>query len=224
MYMDQELQKHLNKLFFIKRKFYFNLLAAFIILYAIIIYVSESWQTIAGIGIFGTVLCLFIFVFESMRKKDGLAQVQRLYEPLTLEEKTEFLEQFRTASKKQWEVGFFSIPSIAIFVNGDGIRAIQPSQILWAYKNMHTLIPMCRTYSVDICTMNKERITCDIGSSPLWSGRDHDDAASNMIWNLCRYYPGIISGYSIDIKRKYWDDFEALKDIYREREQLKKQG
>lgn len=219
--MEKEFEGYLKKLAFKSMKFYYGLLGLMAFLLIVALVFTESWEIKVGIGAFCCFLVALIFLMEHSRRKKGRESIWKLYEALDVQQRQGFLDQFRNASEEYWKSGFFPSPEMTVFTNGQGVHALPSSSVLWIYKKIDIFMPVFRFYSIYMYTMSGEKYICEVGMSPIWSGRYLDDAAENGIWRLCRHYPGIIRGYSRELLKLCKGNLAEMRALYEERSKVK---
>ncbi|RGY99851.1 hypothetical protein [Clostridium sp. AM58-1XD] len=217
--MNEELLGYVKKMSVKSMKIYYGLLVCLALLFGIMLLCRAPGIYLLFCGAVSVLYIAIIYAIEHSRRKSARENIDRLFGRLSMDEQHEVMEKLREMPDEQWKAGFAATPEITFFTNGHGVHAIPTSTILWAYEKIDIMVPLFKYYSVYMYTEDGEKHNCEVGMCPIWGGRDQDDIVTNAVWSLQRYYPGIISGYSRDMYRMFTRDIEAVKQMYRDREE-----
>lgn len=215
--MTDELMGYVKKLSFKSMKVYYGLLVTLGLLLLLMLVCRASWESVLFTASLSAVYALIIYAMEHSRRKSARELIKGLFNGLSPEQQNALIKQLRETSREQWRSGFVATPEITFFTNAHGVHAILNSNILWAYERIDIMFPLFRYYSIYLYTMYHQKNICEVGMCPLWSGRKQEDFVINAVWELRKYYPGIISGYDRDLYKMYNNNIGEMKKAYAER-------
>lgn len=215
--MSDELMEYVKKLSFKSMKMYYGFLVTLFLLLLLLLVCQSSGEVLLFTVSISAVYILLIYLIEHSRRKRGRELIKELFNQLSPSQQNDLLKQLKDTSKEQWRSGFVATPEITLYTNGHGVHGILNKNILWAYEKIDIMFPLFRFYSLYLYTRYHQKYICEVGMCPVWSGRKKEDFVINAVWQLRKYYPGIISGYSKELYKLYNNNIGEMEKAYAER-------